>query len=168
MGIRVTIKGLEDTSKLLTGLPASLERDTINKMAEIAHASARSSLQRHSKTGRLLASLYNKEISNGREVGNDPYIAPHAIFVHFGSKPHWIRPRADGGVNYDATGQGPRKVFVRKFLRFPVPGQYTGYIFAREVFHPGYRGDPYFERAADDAIQEFNKIVSDSLKRAAE
>jgi hypothetical protein len=56
----------------------------------------------------------------------------HSILVHNGSRRHPIRPRRAGG-----------------WLRFEVGGRV---VFAREVNHPGYRGDPFLTRALRDAL----------------
>lgn len=56
---------------------------------------------------------------------------PHSVLVHNGSRRHPIRPRRRGG-----------------WLRFEVGGRV---VFAREVNHPGYRGDPFLTKALRDA-----------------
>lgn len=56
---------------------------------------------------------------------------PHTILVHNGSRRHVIRPRRTGG-----------------WLRFEVDGRV---VYARQVNHPGYRGDPFMTRALRDA-----------------
>lgn len=56
---------------------------------------------------------------------------PHTVFVHDGTRRHFIRPRRSGG-----------------FLRFEVGGRV---VFARLVDHPGYRGDPFLTNALRDA-----------------
>jgi len=57
---------------------------------------------------------------------------PHTILVHNGSRRHYIRPRRRGG-----------------WLRFTVNGQV---VYAREVNHPGYRGDDFLTRALRDVV----------------
>jgi hypothetical protein len=56
---------------------------------------------------------------------------PHTLLVHNGSRRHMIRPRRAGG-----------------WLRFEVGGRV---VYARQVNHPGYRGDPFMTRALRDA-----------------
>lgn len=56
---------------------------------------------------------------------------PHSILVHQGSRPHKIRPRRTG-----------------RFLRFEVEGRV---VYAREVNHPGYRGNPFLTDALRQA-----------------
>jgi hypothetical protein len=61
---------------------------------------------------------------------------PHTILVHNGSRPHWIRPI--GGRSSRRSSRRPG------YLRFEVGGRV---VFAREVFHPGYEGDPFMRDA---------------------
>lgn len=56
----------------------------------------------------------------------------HSVLVHNGSRRHFIRPRREGG-----------------WLRFEVGGRV---VFARQVDHPGYRGDPFLTTALRDAF----------------
>lgn len=56
---------------------------------------------------------------------------PATVFVHNGTPRHKIRPRRQGG-----------------YLRFVVDGRV---VFAREVNHPGYKGDDFLTRALRDA-----------------
>lgn len=56
---------------------------------------------------------------------------PHTVLVHNGSPAHKIRPRDP-----------------RRWLRFEIDGRV---IYAREVNHPGYRGDPFLTNALRDA-----------------
>jgi len=52
---------------------------------------------------------------------------PHTMLIINGSRPHKIRPRRRGG-----------------YLRFVVDGRV---VYAREVNHPGYRGDDFLTKA---------------------
>lgn len=145
MAITVKVLGVEAVKSELLQLPPALEKSVIRQMAQIAFDAAYRDANRHSKSGKLTQSLFNRAIPNGREVGHDPTVAPHALFVHFGTRPHKIRPKD------------------KKALRWAGP---NGFIFAREVNHPGYRGDPYLNRAADDAIRRFSSIVDNAIKEA--
>jgi hypothetical protein len=146
MGIRVTIDGnITELQGTIQRLPATLERTVIERMSQIAYDRAQDGAGRHVVTGALLQSLYNRAIPGGREVGHDPARAPHAIFVHFGTKPHEIRPRNKKALRW-ASG--------------------NGFVFAKVVKHPGYRGDPYLFNAADEAVRSFRSIVDELFPEA--
>jgi len=101
---------------------------------------ARQGADKHFKTGALVESLGHgpKQIPGGWEIGHNRQRAPHAAFVHWGTRPHVIKPSK------------------RKALRW-VAG--NGFAFAKTVNHPGYKGDPYLTNAAVQAVREFDSIV---------
>ena len=92
----------------------------------------------------LFQSIYNRSAGpERREVGHDPQRAPYAPFVIFGTRPHRIAPKK-------------RRCFaglaaVRSSLQ-------------KWVNHPGYIGDNYMIRAADDSIRQFRAIVDAATK----
>lgn len=142
--INVTITGSDGIQRSLSRIvPAS--EGAILKLAERIHELAFQGADKHTKTGALIRSLGHgpKRIPGGWEIGHDLQAAKHALFVHWGSKPHVIKPKK------------------RKSLRFAAG---NGFIFARFVHHPGYKGDPYLTRAADTALREFDAIVQQSMR----
>lgn len=146
MAITVKFQGLGAARDSILQVPEKLEKSVIRQMAQIAFDAAYRDANSHSKSGKLTQSLFNRAIPNGREVGHDPTIAPHALFVHFGTRPHKIRPKDKKALRW--VGAGGR------------------FSFAKEVNHPGYRGDAYLNRAADDAIRRFSSIVDNAIKEA--
>ena len=99
---------------------------------------------RHTKpggTGALFRSIVARPLGDGSqwEIGHDLQVAPHALFVHWGTRPHKIKPKN------------------KKMLRFPVGGKFA---FAREVNHPGYRGDPWLAEQAAAAPKIFERRVN--------
>lgn len=99
---------------------------------------------RHTKpggTGALFRSIVARPIGDGSqwEIGHDLQVAPHALFVHWGTRPHKIKPKN------------------KKMLRFPAGGKFA---FAREVNHPGYRGDPWLAEQAAEAPKIFERRVN--------
>ncbi len=136
--ITIDILGAQELTRRLAAVPDNLQRRVIREMSQIIYDSAQRAADTHTKTGALARSLVNKPIPNGRYVGHDLQAAPHAVFVHWGTKPHEIRPRR------------------RKVLRWPAGDEF---VFARKVRHPGYEGDAYLVRAADDAVRAFDAIV---------
>jgi hypothetical protein len=143
MSISVTIKGIDGVVVELGKFGPQLARRVVLDMSQIAFDSMQEGAARHSKKGNLLASVFNRPTQAGREVGHDLQRAPHAPFVVFGTRPHIIRPKE------------------KKALRW-VSG--NGFVFARVVNHPGYRGDNYLETAATDAIKAFPGIVDRAIK----
>lgn len=156
--MKITMEGVEEVRVFLRDLVPAASTEVIRQMATIAFDSAEEAARSHTKTGplhgALLQSLYNRQIDGGpgREVGHDPVRAPHALFVNFGTKPHKIEPKLTWS---------PKNPKRRAALRWTGP---NGYIFARVVNHPGYIGDPYMPRAADEAVAQFQAIVEKTLK----
>ena len=146
MAIQVRVLGADTLAKDLQAIPVKMEASVIRQMSQIAYDRAQAGAGRHSKTGALFRSLYNRSIPNGREVGHDPQMAPHALFVNFGTRPHKIYPR------------------TKKALRWSGGGVFH---FAKVVNHPGYRGDNYMQVAADAAIVQFSAIVTAAMKEQA-
>ena len=145
MAISVEVSGAKELIAELRDLPEAFQKPVINKLAAVAYDSAQKGAGRHVVTGALFQSLYNRPITGGREVGHDPNRAPHAVFVNFGTRPHQIRPKNKKALRW-ASG--------------------NGFIFAKLVNHPGYRGDPYMVQAKDDALAQFSTIVDKTLKEA--
>ena len=143
MSIQVRIEGADILRGQLLQLPQKLEASVLRQMAQIAYDKAQQGAGRHFKTGALFRSLYNRSIPHGREVGHDPRAAPHALFVNFGTRPHRIAPKK------------------KKALRWAGGGAFK---FAKWVNHPGYIGDNYMIRAADDSIRQFRAIVDAATK----
>ena len=146
MAIQVRVLGADTMAKDLQAIPVKMEASVLRQMSQIAYDRAQEGAGRHSKSGALFRSLYNRSIPHGREVGHDPRLAPHALFVNFGTKPHKIYPKN------------------KKALRWAGGGAFH---FAKFVNHPGYRGDNYMQAAADAAVVQFAAIVTAAIKESA-
>lgn len=136
--IEISILGAEEISRRLVEAPEKIQRRVIREMSQIVYDTAQRGADAHTKTGAMARSLQNRAIPNGREIRHDLQASPHALFVHWGTRPHEIRPRR------------------RKVLRWPVGNEFA---FARKVWHPGYQGDAWMVRAADEAVRQFDAIV---------
>lgn len=144
MAITVTVQGVEKLITDLAKLTPAIERSVILRMSQVAYDSMQQGAGRHSKTGALFQSVYNRSTGpERREVGHDPQRAPYAPFVIFGTRPHRIAPKK------------------KKVLRWAGGGAFK---FAKFVNHPGYIGDNYMQRAADDSIRQFRAIVDAATK----
>lgn len=97
---------------------------------------------KHSKTGALFSSVSKRRTPGGWFVFNDGQVASYARWVHWGARPHIILPKN------------------KKILRFPVGARFR---FAKKVKHPGYRGDPWYVRAAAMAPAAFDRHVKAML-----
>lgn len=147
MPIRITLNGLSEARGTLPEIPKAIERAVILRMSQIAYDSAQQGAIRHSKTGALVQSLFNRPAGDhGREVGHDLQRAPQALWVNAGTKPHLIRPRNKKALRW-ASGNGFR--------------------FAKVVHHPGYAGDGYIINAATEALRQFTAIVDTATQEAA-
>ena len=102
-------------------------------------------VDKHTKTGALFQSVFSRKQSDGSFlVGNDLQRAPHAVFVHWGTKAHEIRPTK------------------KKALRWASGGEF---FFAKLVHHPGNKADPWVKRAAALAPKIFEQHVVTLLRK---
>jgi len=153
MGISVKVDGVEETIATLGTLP-TIQKGVINDLANVAYELMRQGAGKHSPringTGNLYKSLFKQSIPNGVAVGHDLDIAPHAPFVLFFVKAHAIKQKPGGPMlSWIDYGGGQNSTRVGTGKR----------IFRHSVWHPGYVGDPYHLRAADEAIRQFAQIV---------
>lgn len=143
MKLQFAVQGQSEVTKFIKDVPERVATQALLKMSQLVYDKAQAKADVHTKTGALASSVYNEGSPGNpfqREVGFDSRIAPYAIFVHWGTKPHKIRPRN------------------RKFLRFVGSG--GGFVFAKEVNHPGYAGDPFLVNAMNEAVAQFDQIIS--------
>lgn len=142
--LTVSITGIDGVQQTLARLVPKSEQAVL-MLAERVHELAVVGAEKHRKTGALVDSFGHgpTKIQGGWEVGANRQRAPHAVFVHWGTRPHVIRPKN------------------RKVLRWAAGGSF---IFAKFVNHPGYKGDPFLVNAANQAIREFPRMVEESMK----
>jgi hypothetical protein len=150
--IEVSVNGVKELVRDLRNLPDELNDDVINKLSQVGYDSMQKGAGRHTKTGALFQSIYNRPIKGGRSVGHDigrtsvnwrGAPTSYSVFVVFGSRAHTITPK------------------TKKALRWAGP---NGFIFSKLVKHPGYRGDDYATKAKDLALAQLSRIVEKTLK----
>lgn len=142
-----SIAGIEAIRRQMLRLVPDLSREVTESTAQATLEKARAAADKHTKTGALIRSLKLRRKGNNQlEVYHDEQMAPHAIFVHWGTRPHIIRPKD------------------KKALRF-VPKGGNSFVFAQIVNHPGYRGDPYLLRAREAVAQQFSRIAGNIWDR---
>lgn len=141
--ITINIAGLEAVRDRFARLVPEAQAKVLQGLAQVAFDTAQRQVDTHTQTGALARSLRLRSDSNGGWIiGHDQQHAPYAPFVHFGTRPHIIRPRE------------------KKSLRWPSgAGGKTGFVFAKWAKHPGFSGDPWLVQAADEAVRQFDAIV---------
>ena len=141
--IELNIQGIEAIRATFTRLVPEAQTKVLKGLAQVAFDTAQQQVDTHTQTGALFDSVRQRKTEDGSWiVENDLQRAPHAVFVHWGTKPHIIRPRERKALRW-TTGSGGK----------------TGYVFAKWVHHPGYAGDPWLVQAADEAVRQFDAIV---------
>ena len=142
--LEIDVRGLESTRRSLKKIGKTPEQ-ALRQLAQWAFDRAEEGADAHTRGGSLRRSTYLRKLDPlVYEVGHSPQMAPHAVFVHWGARPHTIRPKNKRALRWPAGG-----------------GQFN---FARRVNHPGYRGDPWMARTAADAPREFGEIMSRLLR----
>lgn len=128
MSKTVELLGEERVRNAFKQLSDAAQRSVLAKTANDVKNYVEQQADTHTKEGALFRSVYIKKINEGFEVGHDERIAPHAKFVHWGTKPHVIKPKN------------------KKALRFVAGGKFA---FAKAVNHPGYIGHPWLVHALE-------------------
>ena len=106
----------------------------IEKLADVAYASA--FFGAPWKTGKLAGSIVN-EIGDGE--ASIQALAPHAVYVEKGTRPHEIRP-----VNASV-------------LAFEIAGRM---VFTPIIRHPGTKPNPFMQRAVEDARSKVDEVFA--------
>ena len=141
--IEVNVQGLEQVRAQFQRLVPEVRDQVLKGLAQVAFDAAQQQVDTHTQTGALARSLFLRpDGESAWIIGHNQQHAPHALFVHWGTRPHPIRPKD------------------KKALRWPGgQGAGTRFLFAQFVRHPGYEGDPWLVKAADNAVQQFDAIV---------
>lgn len=137
--MRVTVDAV-DVRRQLARIGDMMAGHAADRTAEDLEAQIEDAAGAHTKTGALFRSVTKARVPGGWEISHDAQIAPYAVFVHWGTRPHRIEPRK------------------KRALRWPGGG--AGFVFSRGVNHPGYAGDAWMVRAAADAPRIFAAHVA--------
>lgn len=141
---KVTVAGTADVKRKLAQLGDRLAQQALDATAEDVEEYVGQEAGKHSRDGALFRSVGKERFRGGWLIGHDARVAPHAVFVHWGTRPHVIRPRR------------------KKALRWPGG---DAFMFAKKVNHPGYKGDPWLVRAAQKAPAIFAAQVEARLSQ---
>lgn len=177
MKLQVNLTGAKEVREQLLRLgqsPALALAQTAEELEEFIEEQA----GKHSKSGTLVRSIYKRRQGEGWELGHDLQVAPHALFVHWGARPHVIYPKGasldvqrslfgEKGSQRGRTAEGKLKPMPggRKLvLRWAAGGKF---IFAQKVNHPGNKADPWLTRAAALAPSIFARHVQALISKEA-
>ncbi len=136
--MNVNITGADQVRAMLQRIGPALANQALAETAVKIEDYIRAEAGQHLKTGFINASIFQRSVSGGFEIGHDLQHAPHAKFVLFGTKPHLIKPKK------------------KKILRWAGGGAFH---FAKVVHHPGNKPDDWIKRAAAIAPQIFAAAV---------
>ena len=141
--IELNVQGLEAIRATFARLVPEAQTKVLKGLAQVAFDAAQRQVDTHTQTGALARSLrLRSDGEGGWIIGHDQQHASYAPFVHWGTRPHIIRPREKKALRW-SSGQGGK----------------TGFVFAKWVRHPGYAGDAWLVQAADEAVRQFDAIV---------
>ncbi len=151
--MKVTLEGVEQVQKELK----DFDKFISDKFWRNVKNDAFTNLERTAKphmTGspsKLERNIYSKQIDDGIEMGvrNEGMMVRsgagsvnYASFVEFGTRPHIIKPNKKKSLRWVGSG--------------------GGFIFAKEVNHPGYKGSHFLENAANKTFKNLEKIWEQS------
>lgn len=141
----ISVSGIEQVRATLARIGPALSGQALASTALDVEHYIEQEAARHNKKGALVRSIYKTHLTDGSwEIGHDPRVAPHALFVHWGTKKHDIRPKN------------------RKALRWASGARLH---FAKIVHHPGNKPDKWIERAAAAAPMIFSYQVQAQLAK---
>jgi len=135
--IQISLEGQQELFDVFKHFDERIQTQLVGRLANQVFDDVQAGADAHTQTGALADSVQMRSIKDGYEIFHDLQRAPHALFVHWGTRPHVIKPKN------------------KKSLRW-VSG--NRFIFAKFVNHPGYKGDPYMVRATTDAKDHFEKL----------
>ncbi|OGM08354.1 MAG: hypothetical protein A2008_12345 [Candidatus Wallbacteria bacterium GWC2_49_35] len=101
----------------------------------------------NSSAERSVSTQVTSEYPPEGRVFLDEAVARHALFIHEGTKPHAI----------------PKGKMKKKALRWLVAG---GFAFAKHVWHPGTKPDPFLYKAAEAEKSNVNNIFDRHINKA--
>jgi len=148
--MEIKVVNLEETQRLLESLP-----DKGNKAIRVAIKQGLADIKEHAsknhrfttRGGMLVKSIFhefNPQKLQGR-VFLDSAVAPYALYVHEGTKPHEIRVKNWRALRWENNGD---------------------VIFAKRVKHPGTRPDRFLYEAADEVRPRIQQYLSEEIAKA--
>jgi len=148
--VGIKIEGLKEVINYLNKLFNDTGKKAyIEKLTERGYQLSKRAVSRHTKTGRMERNLTKRVRGNTGEIFflNQGMIkggVNYALFVHYGTRPHSIYPKN------------------KKALRWKSGGKF---VFAKRVNHPGYKGDPFFDRVQAQLENEAPNIFYNTVEK---
>ncbi len=130
----VSARGL-DFEEVASKLGRELKQKLIERLADIAYSSA--FFGAPWRTGKLAGSIV-KEVGEGEAWIHA--LAPYAVYVEMGTRPHEIRPARSSVLAFEIEGQ---------------------FVFTPVVRHPGTKPNPFMQRAAEDAQGRVGEVFAE-------
>ena len=138
--MKITLTGSNELGEAFRSLVPEIRSKSIAKLAQSVYKDVLTGADKHTKTGLLHQSIQLRKVDEDTYViYHDSQIASYWSYIHWGAKPHLIRIKR------------------KKALRWPYG---NGFVFAKFVHHPGYKGDAYMVRALDAAPDHFRSIIN--------
>ena len=132
--MEVSTRGLQ-FNEAAAKLSKELSQKLIERLADLAWASAFYGAPW--RTGKLAGSITKEVNDGGAEI---QALAPYAVFVEKGSRPHEVRPVNASVVAFEARGK---------------------IVFTPIVKHPGTKPNPFMERAAEHARSKAESVFTE-------
>lgn len=142
-----SVTGIAKTFELLDDIAVKYPYETVVALTEDVYDRATKNIKPHSKTGRMENNLdfrVDRDAVEGQVFMQDTGMLTgkgknYALFVHFGTAPHIIEPKSKKSLRWAGVG---------------------GFVFAKRVNHPGYKGDPFLYNASKETFKNLDKIFT--------
>lgn len=164
--VKINLTGSSRIKAVLSRIAGPDARKALDATAEELESYVHTEAGKHTKTGALARSVDKRRIAGGWVIFNDPQVAPHAIFVHGGTKSHEIRPRNKSIIRFAtknlaafAKGEKAGEKFTGK-----ANAKRFGFVFTKSVRHPGTSPDKWMQRAADKALKIYESELNKRMK----
>lgn len=127
-------------------------RQAVKSSAEDVAEYARSHHGFRARTGNLERAITRKISSDGMRgfVTIDRTQAPYGVYVHQGYNAYDIVPRRKKALRWVEGAQGGKR----------------GFVFAKRVHHPAYKGDPFLFNALDAQSAHIQKVFDNRVEAA--
>ena len=143
--MRIEIKYLDEVFTYLDDIDEKRAKEEVQKATQIVWQNVRFFAKPHHKTGTLERNIRHKAktyagivwIADSNMLVDWRGKTNYAVFVVKGTRPHPIHPKR------------------KKALRFY--NSLDEFVFAKAVYHPGYKGDDFLKKAIQKTLQDLER-----------